>query len=1320
MKNTAFLILTLLLSFRLPAQEHFVFSPVSSLNGLSDNRVRTICQLPDGRMVIVTEGLVNIYDGAIFRYMHYNELMAYPLSGNFMPHRAYIDNENRLWLKNQSKLMLFDIGRELFVPDIDSVFEAQGITGRVDNFFVDDGDNIWYQTQKDQLILRNGRNKKTSLFINQLSEAGDLNDLLVDVCSIEKQVFLIYKSGMIVCYDLDTRREKYRRRIFSKKKDVISLLAVPFKRYLYLTQNKDDFGLVLRYNTLSGETDTVLHTPHGLATVTVDSQGNCWISSVNGLWKIEKNLKNNRRIPQLELNNGQIYRANLCTQYNDDKGGLWVGSVNRGVFYYHPDRFKFRKFTSSWFKHPTTIDLSVNGFTEKDGYILIGTQNGLYKYAKDEQFIEPFNLIPAETQCYMLLKDSKERVWVCTNKGLMSISGDIIKRYNKPFACFYMYEAAIDKFLLCTNQGVWIFDSQTGECTRPESNSERKLTWTYQLVRYNGSSLLGYSSEGLFIYNSRDNTLSFPEKDSPLLRYRSHYYHCLFTDSRGLIWIGTMDGLNVYNPFNDAITSFSDEEGLINNSIRSVIEDNSGNIWVSTSNGISLIELTHDSGSYKFSFRNYNHLDGVIKSEFMPRSVYKSSDNRLLWGGLDGFNELHLNRFDSSKHELPAPLFTNFFVSGTKVKQGELYDGNIILKQSISSTREIKLNYFQNSIGFEFTALNYVNPTQTYYRYKLEGVDDNWQEIKTSDGIGRINYSSLTPKTYRLQVRAANNNGNWSNKNAQMTITIRPPFWKTTWAYFVYISLLIGGMYLSFSFYVRRNKQKLQKQQKEELDQMKLSFFTNIGHELRTPLTLILTPLGSMLKKTTDGPLKMQLTGIYRNASELLKLVNQLLDLRKIESKGETLQLGYCNIYEFIQRIVYYFQELKTEKEFDFKFECSDKTIYAYVDKDKLQKIINNLLSNAFKFTPKGGSILIALEKSTDGSEIKIKVVDSGVGIPETDLPKIFDRFYQAANNYHNTGSGIGLHLAKEYALLHKGSIDVKSKIGNGSTFTISIPTNLYPEDLTPVDHIKSKHPVKLLIIEDNAEFRNFLSNELSSKYQIFLASNGKEGLKKALAKQPDLVISDVMMPEMSGIEFCQKLKQDVQIAHIPVILLTAKSSDDAQIEGFEAGADAYVSKPFNLDILMLRINNLISLQQKRQSLFKKSVKINPGSFTSTDVDEQLLNKILRCIEENMDNSSYSVEQLSKDLLMDRTGLYRKLMAIVGQTPTDFIRSVRLKKAAQLLEKGVPVTEVVEKVGFVYSSTGYFAKCFYDEFGVKPSQYKATKKNNDLNGVTPT
>jgi DNA-binding response OmpR family regulator len=487
---------------------------------------------------------------------------------------------------------------------------------------------------------------------------------------------------------------------------------------------------------------------------------------------------------------------------------------------------------------------------------------------------------------------------------------------------------------------------------------------------------------------------------------------------------------------------------------------------------------------------------------------------------------------------------------------------------------------------------------------------------------------------------------------------------------------------------------------------------------------LIITPLESVLQEIKETALEPRLKLIYRHARDLQNLVNQLLDFRRLEISGEKLNLTFGDMVEFVKQFGDLFGKLAQEKKIEFSIISDKPEIYMYFDNDKFYKIINNLLSNSFKFTPQGGSINVHLTRTIDTQNlgaIQLKVIDSGSGISANDIPQIFNRFYQSSGV--QGGSGIGLHLVKEYVNLHSGEIMVESEPNRKTVFTVKIPDNLLPEKIEPEIHTamleesteqdtsaKLSIKYKLLVVEDNEDLRGFLVTELSKKYEIIEAADGEAGVELARAKSPDLIISDVLMPKMDGLELCKHIKSDLHTSHIPVILLTARSSEEHKLSGYQSGADEYLSKPFNLDILLLRIGKLIEQQNRRKEKFSQKIEVNPKEITITSIDEQLIQKALTFIEQNMDNPDYSVQQFSQDLAMDRTVLYKKLQSITGLSPSDFIRSIRLKRAAQfLIQGGFPVAEVAEKVGF--NTPKYFTKYFKEAFGVTPSQY-AHKDDN--------
>jgi len=1292
------------------AQDHLVFSPINSNHGLSDNRVRTIYQLSDGRMVVVTEGLVNIYNGSNFKYLHYNEKAAYLLDKYSGYHRPYVDESGNLWVKNQHKLMLFDISNEQFVLNIDSVFNSIGVKNKISDIFIDSQKNVWLLTKNNELVLKPNGSKVSEVFKTGVCNITGFKDELIDLANIDNKVYLFYRSGKMVCFDIKNRKELYQYDYFEGSDNPYkgTIMVVTHNNFIYQARNGYNKGQLVRFNTINKKKELILETDYYLNTLTLDPNGECWISSHSGLWQISRDLKTKKRITTFNLVDGQIFDTEINTQFNDDKGGLWVGTVNRGLLYYHHDRFKFLNFGRALFNISNTESLAIHCFAEHNGVILVGTQSGLFTYDKKESKLERFNNLPQDLICEMLYKDSKGSIWLCTrNYGLYRIEKNDIVHYKEPQHCLSIFEDKNRTFYLCFNRGIISFNSETADLKKSKLVSEKTLSFPYQLTKYKSDTLLGFNDGGLFLFDTKSFKIKHPNPNNILLQYNNHHYHCLFTDSRGLIWFGTMDGLYVYNKDNNTIRGFHEENGLINNSIRSIIEDNEGSLWISTSNGISSIRIEINVDDYNYKIINFNRFDGVIENEFQPRSALATNDGKLYWGGLDGFNETDLNRIKNTGKQIYRPLFTNFAIAGTDIKIGESYNGNIILDKSITKTDKIILKHFQNFISIEFTALNYINPSQTYYRYKLEGVDDTWRIIKSNEGIGKAAYTNLSPGTYNLIVYAANNNQNWDNNFGTITIVIKPPFWKTIWARLLMSIFILTMIIFVFRFIAKQNREKIKKQQKEELDQIKYNFFTNISHELRTPLTLIITPLESIIKRTADITLNKQLSGIHRNAIELLGLVNQLLAFRKLEVKGETLNVSFCNLNDLLEKITPSFAGLASEKGIKFKVNLPDFDIYINIDKDKIHSIINNLLSNAIKFTDKNGEIELSIICDQTDSDVVISVKDTGRGIDKNDIENIFNRFYQAKNQDNNTGSGIGLHLVKEYTELHDGKVDVQSTINEGSIFTITLPAELRASNLKlsakEIKNNLSESEISILIIEDNNEFREFLYDELIIRYNVLTAINGKDGLEKAEKYHPDLIITDIMMPEMSGLELCKLVKNNLQISHIPVILLTAKSSDEVQIEALEAGADDFIAKPFNLDILQLKIQKLIDQQEDRRQLFKKNIFINSDKLTYTHVDEELIKKVIKNIELNLDNISYSVEKLSKDMNMDRTGLYRKLSALTGQTPSELIRSIRLKYSTQLLEKGIPVAEVAEKVGF--SSTSYFTKCFQEEFGVKPSQY---------------
>lgn len=773
------------------------------------------------------------------------------------------------------------------------------------------------------------------------------------------------------------------------------------------------------------------------------------------------------------------------------------------------------------------------------------------------------------------------------------------------------------------------------------------------------------------------------------------------------IWIGTQQG-NIYRftPQTHELISMAKECGLDGDVISIIEASSSGKVWIMTNNKITIFDPA------KKTFNTIHASDPtVLMSNF--NCLDKDENDNFYIGGTEGFLTCPaLFQEKASETSQTSPLnLTAIKVNG----QLKVFD---------YENEVIKLMPNERNVELFLSTFNPMNREKIHYAFKYKNDDSYWNYLL--QGQNSI-YLPQIPKGYNeIEVKATDKNGYWDNNIMTIRIYLSPKWYETWLAYSIYVILLIAIAFYLIHLYIKRQKDKNRIQMEERIAQMKFRFFTNISHELRTPLTLIITPLDTIIKKVSDADVKKQLGTVYKNAQSLLELVNQLLDFRKIEMGGETISLSRGDMKNILAVIHENFQSLAIQKKITFSFHCEPEAVYMNIDYKKIQKIVNNLLSNAFKFTEEAGKITLALEIETiDNRKYAIiKVEDTGAGIPENELGNIFERFHQVNDKKNNGGTGIGLHLVKEYTEMHQGRITVKSVINTGTTFSVYIPTDLAMEKEPDIEEEKEAYTEKeemntadsgkkILIVEDNSEFRAYLKNELSRYFIVYEASDGEEGEKEALDKEPDIVITDLMMPKVNGFELCHRIKNNIKISHIPVILLTASSNIENEKTGYLEGADAYISKPFNWDILLTRIQNLIKQGTQRQQNFKKDIEATPKSITISSLDEKLMEKAINLIETNICNSEYSVEDLSSDMAMSRVNLFRKIRSITGMPPSEFIKSIRLKRAAKLLSQGeLNVVEVAYSVGF--NTPSYFTKSFKKMFGVLPTEYNTSLKEQQV------
>ncbi len=775
-----------------------------------------------------------------------------------------------------------------------------------------------------------------------------------------------------------------------------------------------------------------------------------------------------------------------------------------------------------------------------------------------------------------------------------------------------------------------------------------------------------------------------------------------------------------------------------------ILEDDAGNLWVSTNNGISRFN------EQKGEFRNFSSVDGLQAKEFTRGSALKTRDGEFFFGGVNGFNSFFPDKIFDNPH-VPPVYITDFMIYGKQVRPGQEKSP---LHSHISDTRKIILDHDQNVFSFEVSALNYTQAEENQYAYKLVGYDDDWQYIGNRRNIY---YTKVPQGNYVLKVKGSNNDAIWNEAGSFLEIIVRPPWYATWWAYTLYaiFGVVLFVLYQNNLIHKERLKSDLKLEHMElakmhEVDQLKSNFFANISHEFRTPLTLILGPLKAMYAGRFEGDLKSQLKMMIRNGERLLRLINQLLDLSKLEEGKMKLKACEYDFVDFAKQIFGSFDELAKSNKIKLVFESNESEIKLYFDPDKMEKVLFNLLSNAVKFTGSEGEVKVRLSTTRSvgytkvkadhkGQYLLVEISDNGIGISSSELKSIFNRFYQAGNSLdgETRGTGIGLSLTKELVELHKGSIAVNSEPGEGTTFCIYLPlgsehltqdeiarksglAGLSERGINDFDSLlesqngdeKSRDSAKprtntptILVIEDNEDLRNYIYSQLKDDYYVLVAKNGLEGFEMAFEWLPKLIISDVMMPGIDGFELCKKLKSEEKTGHIPVVLLTAKVSSENQNHALKNGADYYITKPFDAENLKLRVANIISSRAKLQdSIENSNILIKPKNVKLPSADEIFLKRAMDCIESNMSNPEFGVEAFGDAMGISRMQLYRKLKGLTGYSANDFIKSMRLKRACQLLETGeLNISEVTYEVGF--NDLKHFRACFKKEFGVNPSQF---------------
>ncbi len=1354
------------------AQEPTInFSNIGVQDGMTSNWITSLCRDSDGFIWIGTNRGLNRFDGYNITSFEYDAADSTCLSNNYIASMAE-DHDANLWVGTTFGINIKSLHSQQFQQI--SLFDHNAFgcndINNINDIFVASDSTVYVGTHEGFFTYRDGH------FMHHLIDSTDFSSNVNHVFSFAEgpsgEIWMGTLTRKLVCFRTETGKllqfqlpELYK----GKYTTGLQKLFIDSDRLIWAGSQAGLYVYDLKTNQWDEDLNQVLAQKIGHKLITgiqEDKDGTVWISTDgNGIYLFNKKEKQVRNLLTQSSDLKSISTNGLYDLLIDKDNIVWVGTYKQGLDFFKPGYKKFRLYRNEPEHENTLSSDDVNCCIEDSkGNIWIGTNGGGINILNPEA--STFKYITTANSgangltsdiIVSLYEDHKENIWIGTYFGGLN-------KYTPSTGKFTAYKHDVNdpesisddriwSILEDANNKLWVgtlggglnlFDPRTESFKRyTQENSTISGDYINHLYLDQEKRLWVSTTNGLSIYLPSDD--SFTNYTNGTSQEGIQNFGILvssYQDSRGWHWLCSNNGLIKFNPQSNSSILVDTESGLTSNSVYRILEDKMGNLWVSSSRGISKLwftEIENDS-TFTTNLIHFDETDGLQGREFSETAALKTSQGELLFGGANGLNifkpeDIQLDR------SVPKLLFTNLRIFNSKIEAGVLFKDRIVLDKPISHTDELVLHYSENLFTVEFAALTYLYPEKNKYKYQLSGFDENWFE--TDGSANFATFTNLNNGNYTLFVKGSNADGTWNEKGIALNIKVLPPPWRSWYAFVGYVLLVLSALLVlrQMILFRERLKVELQMEREEaqrihELDMMKLKFFTNISHEFRTPLTLILSPVEKLLPRFKGLPEEKYLGHIYQNSKKLLNMINQLLDFRRMEAQGLSFNPSWGNIIQFITETVSSFNDLSENRNIELRQVTNLREFNMLFDKDKLEKVIFNLLSNAFKFTPVSGLVIvqITLEESAPNEDTEkrtnlvIRVKDNGVGIRPENKDKIFTRFYQGEkpDSTSANGTGIGLSLAQEYVKLHHGEITVESALNIGTCFSVFLPvdsivtkrshayhrklkeTKFTPDQTDKQDAslsvaAKMNFPV-ILLVEDNHDLRAYLKENLEMNYEILEAEDGKQALELLEKQLPDLILSDVMMPEMDGIELCQKVKHDKITCHIPFVFLTAKISEQQKLEGLKTGADDYIVKPFNFEILETKIHNLIQLKINMRRLFKTKLQIEPKDISITSLDEKFMTKAFDIIEEHMGDSNFSVTEFSRLMGISRMQLYNKILSLTGNTPIEFIRILRMKRAAKLLSKSqLNVSEVAYQVGF--NDPKYFSIQFKKEFQISPSKY---------------
>ncbi|MDN5287160.1 MAG: hypothetical protein JWR38_3434 [Mucilaginibacter sp.] len=1329
------------------AQNLVSFSNLMIENGLSQNSVMAITQDQSKFMWFGTRQGLNRYDGHEFKIYRNDPSNPESISDNEVQ-CIVKDSKGTLWIGTVNGLNRYNQKKDVFVR----VRIKEGSdSNNIETIYEDQDRNLWVGTESGLNLLTDENKNRFRPFLFNTNPKHPVNHIHCIFEDRRKNIWVGTDDGLI-CMTLKSNRYRFEQLKFDPEKrnglasNYITAITTDAQQNLWIGTEKGLFQYNYTAKTFKGyqhndnNPNSIIH--NDIREIRLDYKGLLWIGTQEGLSiydPVNEKFNNYQHDPEISntLSNNSVHSI-----FQDINHTMWLGTYFGGVNMAFPISTKFTVTRNSKLRSSISGNVISSIVEDKEHNLWVGTEGGGLNYLnRKNNTIRNYktNLNDSLSITSNLVKFICENLGtneliVGTHRGGLNIFNPATGHFrhiinvrdsaNTPGYAEILALTQDDDGTVWVGSinGLSVLKKKNGlfpqHTTKSALDKDMNHKGILAIFKDRKKNMWFGTPAGLYYYNFITKQLrQFNKAEADSNKLYSDYINCITETSGGEILIGTnFGGLSVYKAQTNSFKTFRETDGLANNNVLGIVEDNSGKLWVSTANGLSELNLQTDE------FRNYTKSDGLAGNEFNSRSYFKDSQGKIFLGGINGLTSFYPKEIELNTYKAPI-VFTELKLFNQPVGVSRP-DG--LLKEQLINTESLTFKHDQNHFTIGFALLNYIKSDKNKYVFKLVGYEKDW----THSGIPSATYTNLPAGNYHFIVRGFNNDEIPSTNQADIKIKILPPIWASWWAYTVYLLVFSIILFLIIRYLFAKALLKRQ----EDVQQMKLNFFTYISHEIRTPLTLILGPLESLLKSTKDLPeINNQVLPIKNNADRLMRLISELMDFRKTETGNLKLNIRSHNIIEFTNEIFQSFLFLAESGNIQYTFNHETDNIELYFDRIQLEKVLFNLLSNAFKFTNDNGIIQISIDETLD--DVVIKVRDNGVGIPLESQQKLFSDFFQIDTpGSHHVGSGIGLALSKNIVTMHHGNISIKSpptttEHKGDTCFTVTlkkgnlhfsstelsdllnddIENTIYIPSLPVMTQVAAQSPDSrqretILLVEDNPEIRQMLCNFIGNEYDVKESRDGLHGWETAIELLPDLIICDIMMPVMDGLELCRKLKTDVRTSHIPIILLTAKSSHMHQIEGMETGADNYITKPFSIELLKLNVRNLLQSRANMRQRFGKEINLQPQNVITNAIDQAFMTKIIQYIEDRIKDQDFGVPELAAYIGMSQPILYKKIRAITDLSVNDFIKSIRLKKAAQLLPlKIYNVSDVSYLVGF--NDPKYFSREFRKQYGQTPKAY---------------